>query len=189
MMLNSDQGRSNAGWGHDMPNSGEERTGPRSRLEAQLDLILNGFHGEGGLPDAAIWPPDWNHRDKDNVDYADYLYRNHHILVRDEDVVQVREVVDSEPVRDRSSNLRGLTLLRLSDPELQVEDACTTVDRELGEGIATPDHIFYVCTTGTCPATEPEPVPGSAAPDPDVETGPCDGHGVCVAALDRGPVG
>jgi subtilisin family serine protease len=169
-------------------NGDEARFEPRSTLEAQIDLILNGFHGAGGLPDAAVWPPDWNHREKDNVDYVDYLYRDHHILVRDEDVARVREVEPSEPVRDRDSNLRGLTLLQLTDQRRSVDEACARLDRELGEGIATPDHIFYVCTGGTCPATEPEPVPGSAAPDPDVETGPCDGHGVFVAVLDSGLV-
>ncbi len=125
---------------------------------------------------------------KTNVDYVDYLYRDNHILVRDEDVDRVREVEPSEPVRDRSSNLRGLTLLQLTDQQRSVDEVCARVDRELGEGIATPDHIFYVCTGGTCPATEPEPVPGGARPDPDVETGPCDGHGVFVAVLDSGLV-
>jgi subtilisin family serine protease len=169
-------------------NGDEARFEPGSVLEAQIDLILNGFHGEGGLPDAAVWPPDWNTHGKDNVGDVDYLYRNHHILVRDEDVARVREIEPSEPVRDRESNLRGLTLLQLTDQERSVDEVCARLDRDLGEGIATPDHIFYVCTTATCPATEPEPVPGATAPDPDVETGPCDGHGVFVAVLDSGLV-
>ena len=171
-----------------MTNGDEERIRPRSRLEAQLDLILHGTHGEEGLPGAAVWPPDWNHREKDNVVYVDYLYRDNHILVRDEDAAQVGDFVHGEPVRDRRSNLRGLTLLRLLEEGQTVEQACANVDGEFGEGIATPDHIFYICTTGTCPATEPEPVPGGALPDPGVETGPCDGHGVYVAVLDSGLV-
>lgn len=172
--------------GDAVTNGDEARFEPRSPLEAQIDLILNGTHGTEGLPGAAVWPPDWNRREKDNVDYVDYLYRDNHILVRDEDVEQVTDIVDSEPIRGRSSNVRGLTLLRLLDRDLTVDGACARIDQDLGEGIATPDHIFYVCTGGTCPATEPDPVPGGTAPDPDVETGPCDGHGVFVAVLDSG---
>jgi subtilisin family serine protease len=168
-------------------NDDAERYRPRTSLEAQLDLILNGFHGEGGLPEAAVWPPDWNRHDKDNVDYFEYLYRDHHILVRDADVARVTERFPGEPVRGKS-NLRGLTLLKLAEQERSIDEVCAILDDEFGEGIATPDHIFYVCSTGTCPATEPDPVPGNSAPDPDVETGPCDGHGVFVAVLDSGLV-
>ena len=166
-------------------NSDEAVFRPRSVLEAQIDLILNGFHGEGGLPEAAVWPPDWNHREKDNVDYVDYLYRDHHILVRDEDVTRVTERFPGEPVRGKS-NVRGLTLLKLAEQERSIDAVCEILGDEFGEGTATPDHIYYVCTTGTCPATEPDPVPGGTPPDPGVETGPCDGHGVAVSVLDSG---
>src|ERR1700761_2665342 len=121
-----------------MPNGDEERIRPRSRLEAQVDLILNGSPGvEEGLEGAAVWPPDWNSPEKDNVDYVDYLYRDHHILVRDADIAPVREIVPTQLV-PRESNLRGLTLLQLAEPERTVDDACATLDRELGEGTATP---------------------------------------------------
>ena len=169
-------------------NDDAERYKPRTSLEAQLDLILNGVPGvEEGLPEAAVWPPDWNRPDNDNVDYFEYLYRDHHILVRDADVGRVTERFPGEPVRGKS-NLGGLTLLKLAEQERSIDEVCGILDDELGEGIATPDHIFYICSTGTCPATEPDPVPGSAAPDPDVETGPCDGHGVAVSILDSGLV-
>jgi subtilisin family serine protease len=169
-----------------MTDGDDRRNEPRSTLEAQVDLILNGFPGgDGGLPDAAVWPPDWNSPDKDNVGYVDYLYRDHHILVRDADVARVTERFPGEPVRGKS-NLGGLTLLKLADQDRTVDEVCTILDEDLGEGIATPDHIFYICTGGTCPATEPDPVPGGTPPDPDVETGPCDGHGVFVAVLDSG---
>jgi len=175
--------------GADMRNGDEGNSEPRSRLEAQIDLILHGVPGaEEGLEDAAVWPPDWDNADKVNIDYVDYLYRDHSILVRDADAVRVTEIVRGEPVQGEN-NLRGLTLLRLAEAGLTVEEACQTVDRALGEGIVTPDHIFYICGTGsTCPATEPEQVPAGAPPDPGVSTEPCDGHGVLVAVLDSGIV-
>ena len=155
---------------------------PQTTLEAQINLILHGIPGvEEGLEGAAAYPPDW--REKGSVDY---LYRERSILVRDADVERLRTIVPSEPVRGED-NLRGLTLLQFTaDEQRSVEEVCAAVDRELGEGVVTPDHIFYVCTGTTCPATEPEPVPPGSPPFPGVSTEACDGSGVRVAVLDSG---
>jgi hypothetical protein len=157
---------------------------PQTTLEAQVNLILHGPPGVGegeGLEGAAAYPPDW--REKGSVDY---LYRDRSILVRDADVERVRAIVPSEPVRGED-NLRGLTLVEFTaDEQRSVEEVCAAADRELGEGVVTPDHIFYVCTGGMCPATEPEPVPPGSPPFPGVSTEPCDGSGVRVAVLDTG---
>jgi hypothetical protein len=45
-----------------------------------------------------------------------------------------------------------------------------------GQGVATPDHILYLC-----PAAEPEEVPGGRPPDPVVSTASGDDAGVRVA--------
>ena len=165
-----------------MPVSDEGRDGPRSRLEAQINLILHGIpEVEDGLEGAKAWPPDWA-----SLDDVDYLYRDRNLLVRDADVDRVRAIVPSVPV-ENENNLRGLTRLAFTDEETRnIEDVCTAIDRALGEGVATPDHIFYICIHGTCPATEPEEIPSGAPPDPDVSREPCTGEGVLVAVLDSG---
>ena len=155
----------------------------QTTLETQIDLILHGIPGvEEGLEGAAAYPDNW--REQGSVDY---LYRERSILVRDADVERVVRIVPSEPVRGED-NLRGLTLLEFTaDEQRSVPDVCAAVDRELGEGVITPDHVFYVCPGSLCPATEPEPVPQPGpCPDPGVSTEPCDGSGVLVAVLDTG---
>src|SRR5215472_4236415 len=149
----------------------------RSRLEAQISLILGGIPGVvEGLEGAAAWPPHWAEQGR-----VDYLYRKRTLLVRDADVDRVRSIVPSVPV-EHDNSLRGLTRLALADQETRsIEDVCTAVDVALGEGVVTPDHIFYLC-----PATEPEEVPSGSPPDPGVSAEPGDGEGVLVAVLDSG---
>jgi len=155
---------------------------PRSRLDAQLRLILSGIPDVlDGLDKAAVHPAD-----RSDPDYADYLHRDRTLLVRDADMDRVRAIVPSAAV-PHDNNLRGLTRLEFdADERRSVEEACAAVDQELGEGVATPEHILYVCPTTSCPATEPEVVPGYVPPDPGVSTGSCDGAGVLVAILDSG---
>jgi hypothetical protein len=165
-----------------MTTGDQGRQRPRSRLEAQINLILHGIPDIADpLEGAAVWPPDWAERGE-----VAYLYRERTLLVRDEDVDRVRAIVPSVPV-EHENNLRGLTRLEFTDAETRnIEDVCTAVDVALGEGVATPDHIFYVCVTSTCPATEPEELPADAPPYPGVSTEPCTGEGVLVAVLDSG---
>ena len=152
---------------------------PRSRLHAQIQLMLSGIPDVlDGLEGAAAHAPD-----PDNVHY---LHRERHLLVRDADVDRVTAVVSATPVA-HENNLRGLTRLEFSpDERRSVEEACVDIDRAHGEGVATPDHILYICTTTHCPATEPEEVPADAAPDPGVSADPDDGEGMLVAILDGG---
>ena len=166
-----------------MPINDQGREEPRSPLDAQIRLILSGIPGvQEGLEGAAAWPPDWAERDD-----VDYLYRERTLLVRDADVARVQAIVPSLP-DEHDKNVRGVTRLVFTDEESRdVEEVCRAVDRALGEGVATPDHIFYLCVTSTCPATEPEEVPATdPPPDPGVSTDPCNGDGVRVAVLDSG---
>jgi len=167
-----------------MPIWGARRDGPQSVLDAQIRLLLSGIpQVEDGLEGAAVYPPDWAKREPEEVDY---LFRQRTILCRDADVDRVMAQVPSAPV-EHENNLRGLTRLEFSGKETRsVEEVCAAVDRVLGEGVVTPDHIFYICPAHTCPATEPEEVPADAPPDPAVSTEPCTGQGVQVVVLDSG---
>jgi hypothetical protein len=155
---------------------------PRTRLEAQTDLILRGIPDVVGRLDAsAAWPPD--RREQDPVDY---LYRERTLIVRDEDVDRVQAIVPSVPI-GHDNNLRGLTRLEFADEETRnIEEVCTAVDVALGEGVVSPDHIFHICPHSYCPATEPEEVPADAPPDPAVSRERSAGEGVHVAVLDSG---
>jgi subtilisin family serine protease len=156
--------------------------GPQSRLHAQIELILSGIPGVvDGLEGAVAHPADWADRGE-----VDYHHRDRTLLVRDADVDRVTSVVSGRPVA-HENNVRGLTRLEFSaDERRSVAEACADVDRALGEGVATPDHILYTCPYSTCPATEPEEVGAGAPPDPGVSADRDDGEGVLVAVLDSG---
>ena len=154
----------------------------RRRLQAQVDLILSGIPGVmNGLRGAVAHPADWAERGE-----VDYHHRDRTVLVRDADVDRVATIVSGAPVV-HDNNLRGLTRFEFSaDERRSVEEACANLDRALGEGVATPDHILYVCpASSTCPATEPEEVSG-ALPDPGVSAEQRDGEGVLMLIPDSG---
>ncbi len=155
---------------------------PRSRLQAQIRLILSGIPDvTGGVSGAAAHRPDWADRD-----YVDYLHRERTLLVRDADIDRVTGVVSCAPVA-HDNNVRGLTRLEFSaDERRSVEEACADIDRVHGAGVATPDHVLYVCPVGTCPATEPEEVAGDASPEPGISEEASDGEGVLIAIPDSG---
>jgi subtilisin family serine protease len=155
----------------------------RRRLQAQVGLVLSGIPGvTGGLGRAVAHPADWAERGE-----VAYHHRDRTLLVRDADVDRVAAVVSGAPVA-HDNNVRGLTRFELSaDERRSVDEACAEVDRAHGEGIATPDHLLYVCHTGTtCPATEPEEVPGDAPPDPGMSAEPRDGEGILMVIPDSG---
>ena len=87
-------------------------------------------------------PADWAERGE-----VDYQHRDRTLLVRDADVDRVAAVVSGAPVA-HDNNMRGLTRLEFSPDERRtVEEACADIDRAHGEGVATPDHVLYVCVT------------------------------------------
>src|SRR5690349_2991311 len=160
----------------------EGQNQPRSRLHAQITLMLSGISGVAdGIEGAAAHGTDWIERNE-----VDYLHRERTLLVRDADVERVTRVVSGSPVA-HENNVRGLTRLEFNaDERRSVHEACADIDRALGEGVATPDHILYVCPFGTCPATEPEEVAAGSSPDPRVSAQASDGEGVLMVIPDSG---
>src|SRR5262249_40187289 len=158
--------------GASMTTSDEERRGPRSRLEAQIRLILHGIPGVvDPLEGAAAWPPDWAERGE-----VDYLYRQRTLLVRDEDVDRVRAIVPSVPrARVAPNNPRRGRPPRASTENKPGKKGALSppVAGPLGGGVPPPPHISPLSPPPPCPATEPEEVPADAPPDPGVSTEPC----------------
>jgi Subtilase family len=178
------------------------------RTRDQVELVLN------NLPESAAYPaPDrW-----DEVDDVDYLYRENTILTREQDAERVadalRRILDDVGYGDvpdgdarqiqfaRASGTRRVIRFTVPPTGTLVPAILDRLDQELGLGVATPEHILYVCP-GICPATEPiEVPPGTVDPVPPpglnargcrpcggVPRPECDGDGVFISIVDTGLV-
>lgn len=163
--------------------SGREADDKRNRLQKEIlrEQVAYLITAMGG-PDAAaaVWTEDG---------WLAYLYRPGYVLARDEHWRDVAELLGAERVEDeRAQNQRGLTVLRVST-DIDTTDHLLAVDRELGVGVATPDHILFVTPGGSgslCPATEPEELGGSPAPYPPITSDTGAGTEVFVSVVDTG---
>ncbi len=151
-----------------MSENGNDQRG--GKFQAELDLVLRTY------PEFAIWPTDW--RDLGSYDYA---YRKGQLLVADRDLERVTRLLDRAEVIDRLPI--GVNVLQGPDDDIQ--EMLQAADRELGQGVATPNHILTICPRGgMCPATEPAEPP-VMSPWPAVASTP-EGAGVRVAVVDTG---
>ncbi len=116
-------------------------------------------------------------------DQIDYLYAEGQILVQDQYLGRVLEILglpteqelrqdERQPIRPVIAGVIGLTLLppRAGEQAVSVPEALAIIDRYLGSGVATPDHLLTVAGGGItfCPATEPDGVYFDAEPFPPV---------------------
>ena len=138
------------------------------------------------------------------------MYAEGQILVRDEYLDRVRAKLDEKhTVLPRERVIGDISLLRftpknagrraakppaerldwLEDNKIRppiVPDALEEIDREFGEGVATPNHVLTVAgEIGPCPATEPEMVDDQIEPSPGVCWGNS-GAGVSIYVADTG---
>ncbi len=166
--------------------SGADASDKGDRLQKEIlhEQVAYLIEAMGG-PDyaAVVWTEDG---------WLDYLYRPGFLLARDEHWRDVAELLGAERVVDeRSQRLRGLTVLKVRvDDESDTVGHLQRVDGELGAGIATPDHILFVCPGGAggnaCPATEPEEIDDAPAPYPPITSDGGAGTGVFVSVVDTG---
>ena len=157
-------------WTWQRPRRRQSRLGPNPRLEAELGLVLDSY------PDIRAAPDNWR-----EAGTADYLFRDHQLLVRDAQLPRLRRMAWR---LEREDNLiDGVTLLRARGrlPKLLAE-----CDERLGVGVVTPNHVLSLSggNAGLCPATEPEE-PGAVDPWPH-KSDPTGGAGVRVAVVDTG---
>ncbi|KRF34877.1 S8 family peptidase [Nocardioides sp. Soil805] len=168
------------GGGKPDPHAAEERERLQEAvLREQVAYLIKALGGPEYA--AAVWSEDGRR--------VEYLYRPGFILARDEHWRDVADTVGAERLDDeRSQRQRGLTVLRVTtDADTSVPDILARVDRELGLGKATPDHIMFVTGPGRlCPATEPEEPGTSPAPHPGITTDLGAGTDVFVSVVDTG---
>jgi hypothetical protein len=119
-----------------------------------------------------------------------HMYAEGEILVREEHLDRVLEILEPGAARDEARIRRvidGVCLLALGESQPQALDAIDAIDQQLGQGIATPNHVLTVAGgEGTgCPATEPQEVYYDIEPFPSVNHDG-GGDGVLVYMADTG---
>jgi hypothetical protein len=118
-----------------------------------------------------------------------HMYAEGEILVREEHLESVLEILEPGAEHDTGRIRRvidGVSLLALGESQPLALDAIDTIDQQLGQGIATPNHVLTVAPEGTaCPATEPQETYYDIEPFPSVRHDG-GGAGVLVYMADTG---
>lgn len=167
---------------------------PQTPQQAQIQLILRGFGGAVGRG-----PENWRETG------TEFLYREGYILVREEYLSRARSLLPlarsanaaEEPTEPDVQVVQGLRRLRVPTG-MGVMEACRVVrdgvmrdgrliSPGLGAGVATPDHLVHISGDAyNCPASEPEPAPPGARPDPAPNEDRAAGEGIRVVVVDTG---
>jgi subtilisin family serine protease len=120
---------------------------------------------------------------------VDYVYAEGQLLVREEYLSQVYEVLNPGYSVDFDQVTRlvpGVSLItQIPNHGPRVFGTLQTIDRILGAGAATPNHVLTVAPGGPCPATEPEQVYFGTEPYPPVNLAN-GGSGVLIYIADTG---
>jgi subtilisin family serine protease len=131
-----------------------------------------------------------------------FMYAEGQILVREGYLEKVQDILDAPrrdvtKIREAAEGhasveplIDGVVVLHLSgrddEPDIPVLEALKRIDRVLGPGYATPNHVLTVAgNAGPCPATEPEVVYDGMEPYPSVCPGNA-GAGISIYVADTG---
>jgi hypothetical protein len=162
------------------------RDGLRQKDVDEIDHVVKAFRGSSDRrPEVKA---------ARNDDGVDHLYVEGQILVRADHLDRVLEILgqpaERDLIRDEPERLRrvigGVALLSLADPQPTVREALEEIDRQLGRGIVSPDHVLTVAPTGhICPATEPQSTYEDMEPSPSPQ-GANGGSGVLIYLADTG---
>ena len=154
--------------------------------DARIRLILDSLPGAAAYPAVDQW---------DDIDNIGYLYREYAILVREQDEDRVADALrqalddtgygdvpegEAREILHEPITTRIVRLTVPSTPTL-VPELLARLDQMLGRGLATPEHILYLCSVG-----DPEEVPDGVPPDPAVSKESPYGDGARVGILDSG---
>jgi len=163
------------------------RDGLRQRVVDEIDHVAKAFRGSSDRrPEVKA---------ARNDDGVDHLYVEGQILVRADHLDRVLEILGQPAERDLTSEpgrlrrvIGGVALLSLADADSYptVREALEEIDRQLGRGFATPDHVLTVAPDlSVCPATEPQSAYDDMEPYPSVrrDNG---GSGVLIYLADTG---
>ena len=118
----------------------------------------------------------------------DFMYAAGEILVREDQLGRVLDILGLPSGTDVEPVIEGVVLLQLVGSRFDaVVDAVEAVDRELGQGIVTPDQVLTVASGqgSGCSATEPQEVYYEIEPFPSVCPGN-GGAGVLIYMADTG---
>ncbi len=186
------------------PNAGN---GLSPKIQDQVDNIVSAFNSEAGHQaqrDAGSEPVEVGY--ETSAQGMAFMYALDHILVREPYLQRVLNILNQPPLEDQDiwnpppgttpraePVIAGVVLLRLQKEkvpdgkELTVLEALRRVDKVLGPGYATPDHVLTVDGEGgPCPATEPEEVYDGMEPYPSVCPDGDAGAGISIYMADTG---
>jgi hypothetical protein len=165
-----------------MTESDDWRSSVIRKVADETDLIIRSFRdASGGGKDLRVVPADGG---------VGHMYAEGEILVREEHLDRVLEILEPGAARDPSRIrpvIEGVVLLTLSGSQPAALDAIDAIDQQLGQGVATPNHVLTVAggEGGGCPATEPQEVYYDIEPFPSVNHDG-GGDGVLVYMADTG---
>jgi hypothetical protein len=164
-----------------MPEQNDEDAELEERVANQVGRITSTFEEQQGLEIKVVSTTDGG---------VNFVYAEGQLLVREKHLTEVYQILNPGQDVDFGRVTRlvpGVALITQAPGDAQptVIESLTTIERTLGVGIASPNHVLTVAPGGPCPATEPQQVYAGSEPFPPVcvDNG---GSGVLIYIADTG---